>query len=220
MRIGKLGEGIVAMRKKFFIGLCFFVALAVAGPVQADGVGPGFCGCDLYHDGIINFRDFAMIAIEWWSEDCWPNNDYCNFADVDHSHTVRFGDIDVIHDCWLTEDTEPPTPDPMQWDPNIDESGFDGRPVGIHIGSAFNEWGATMRATPAAQDVSGLEFFFECTNDSGFNSGWITFPDGPPYIYSVLIGQQYYPAYFRVMARDITNRHNVTDWSSEVYIWD
>lgn len=206
------------MRTKLLIGLYLCLALAAPGLLRADE--RGFCGCDVYHDGIIDFRDFAVVALEWLNEDCWPENDYCNLADVDHSHAVRFGDIDVIHDCWLTEDTTPPTPDPMQWDPNDDGSGFDGRPVGVFIGPDTTfDWGATMRATPIADDVSGLEFYFECTNDGGYDSGWISFPDGPPYEYTVLTGQRYYTTYWRVRSRDITNRHNMTGWSSEERIF-
>ncbi|MHC4184326.1 MAG: hypothetical protein ACYSR4_00125 [Planctomycetota bacterium] len=189
------------------------VALS-AGPAQAEG---GLCGCDVVRNGLIDSADFAMFALYWGSDACWSGNDWCYGADFDQDGFVDGVDLDIITDCWLLEDTTAPTPDAMQWDPNVDESGYDGRPLGV--GSGPFDYYATMRAEPNTFDETGFEFFFECSH-SGYNSGWISFPEGPPYVYTVKVGSWGQVFTFRVRARDtsVNQDENVTDWSSEVGI--
>jgi hypothetical protein len=72
-------------------------------------------------------------------------------------------------------------------------------------------YGATMRAVQALDDVEGVEYFFECTTESGFNSGWQTERE-----YTVLLGRPGQRQRFQVKARDTSSSHNETGWSSEV----
>jgi hypothetical protein len=36
--------------------------------------------------------------------------------------------------CWLEEDTEAPSPEPMRWDYSVDANGFDGTPRVVQLG--------------------------------------------------------------------------------------
>jgi hypothetical protein len=175
----------------------------------------GWCSCDFFREGRINLLDLAELALWWGSEDCHLLN-WCETRDINHDGDVNFKDLNYIAVCWLDEDTSPPTPNPMRWDPNVDESGFDGTPREVWIGPDEWDWGATMRADPSTFDHTGLEFFFECRDDHRFDSGWISFPDGSPYVYTVVINKGF--AYsFRVRARDqsVNNASNITGWSPE-----
>ena len=187
--------------------------------IQEDSFGPGFCGCDFSGDGLINFDDFARFVPQLGMEDCWITNDWCDKYDLNHNGFVDYLDIAIIAGCWVSEDTTAPTPDPMQWDRSLDEGGFNGLPREIWIGpNETFDWGATMRADPNSDDDTGLEFYFHCTNLSGFDSGWISFPDGPPYKYTVMIGSKGWLSQWRVRARDrsINKDTNVTGWSTPV----
>jgi len=186
--------------------------------IQEDSYGPGFCGCDFSGNGAINFLDLAALG-PWWDydDDCWINNDWCEKADLNHDTDVNYEDLLIIVECWLDEDMSAPTPNPMQWDRSLDEGGFDGKPREYYIGpNPTFDWGAAMRADPNTADDTGFEFYFDCTNYSGYDSGWISFPEGLPYEYTVYIGQQGFPMQWRVRARDcsVNQDINVTGWSS------
>jgi hypothetical protein len=145
---------------------------------------------DNNRDGIVNFLDFANLAARWLERLDWYE--------------------------LPPEDTTPPTPDPMRWDETPDGNGFDGRPREVLVGpDPMWDWGATMRADPETSDVSGFEFYFECVDEPGFTSDWISF-SGPPYIYTVKTGQKGLLLKFRVKARDLSANRNETAWSEVV----
>jgi hypothetical protein len=131
---------------------------------------------------------------------------YQNETDWSATVTVRtLASVDLIA----------PVPDPMTWDLTQDPNGFDGTPREILIDpNALYGFGATMTATVAVDAGGGpVEYFFECTTDSGFNSGWIAFPAGQAPIYTVLLGRSGQGHRFRVKARD--QFRNETAWSPE-----
>ena len=103
-----------------------------------------------------------------------------------------------------------PTPDPMEWDLTQDPNGLDGRPREIVIDpNALYGNGATMTAVVAVDAGGGpVEYFFECTTNSGFSSGWQASE-----IYIVLLGRTGQGHRFRVKARD--QFRNETAWSTE-----
>ncbi len=196
------------------------------GNMTGDAI--GWCGCDLVREGRIDLADFAMFSLNWLDIDCSHFNDWCHESDINHDEYVNFKDLHVIVDCWLDEDTLPPEPDRMLWDSSLDANGCDGRPQEIHkypYGS-FDYW-ATMRADPNTFDDTGFEFYFQCTDSGytkvwpeGYSSGWISFPAGPPYIYSVEVGQSKLEHRFKVRARDTSINQNLTAWSTvEVTRW-
>jgi len=114
----------------------------------------------------------------------------------------------------VSADLIPPDPDPMTWDPTQDPNGFDGTPreVAIDVNGdgvigTFEYW-AQMTATVAVDAGGGpVEYFFECTTDSGFSSGWQASE-----IYVVLVGRSGQGHQFRVKARD--QFRNETAWST------
>jgi hypothetical protein len=65
-----------------------------------------------------------------------------------------------------------------------------------------------MRAVTATDDSGIVEYYFWCTNISGFSSGWIA-----DTTYTVQIGRAGQGLRFRVKARDAFG--NETDWSTE-----
>jgi hypothetical protein len=100
----------------------------------------------------------------------------------------------------VTVDIKPPTPDPMQWAPG-------GEPKELYGGGGWQDYYATMTAAQASDENGPVEYYFECTTQSGFNSGWQT-----SRTYTVLVGRTGQGHRFRVRARDAGG--NVTGWSS------
>lgn len=108
-------------------------------------------------------------------------------------------------------DTTPPTPDPMTW-----------QTVPYATGSTS----ISMTATTAS-DVSGVEYYFECTAGGGNDSGW---QDSPTYEDTGLQPDTQYT--YRVKARDKSPNLNETAYSStasattqssggaEIYVFD
>jgi parallel beta-helix repeat protein len=121
-------------------------------------------------------------------------------------------------------DNMAPLPDPMQWDDVNDANGFSGFPMEILMppGGQF-DYGVTMRAidaddqAPAGVAPAEVEYYFECLDDSGFNSGWRTVADYPVEdnrrTYTVKVGISGQFLRFRVRARDASDNLNMTDWS-------
>ena len=91
-------------------------------------------------------------------------------------------------------DNDPPSPDPMTW-------------ATTPYGSGSTE--ITMVATTAS-DISGVEYYFECTAGAGHDSGW---QDGTIYADTGLEPSTSYT--YRVMARDKSANQNPTGWSTE-----
>ncbi|MHC4343295.1 MAG: Calx-beta domain-containing protein [Planctomycetota bacterium] len=91
-------------------------------------------------------------------------------------------------------DNDPPSPDPMTW-------------ATMPYGSSSTA--VTMVATTAT-DVSGVEYYFECTAGAGSDSGW---QDSTIYVDSGLQPETSYT--YRVMARDKSANQNPTGWSTE-----
>jgi hypothetical protein len=108
----------------------------------------------------------------------------------------------------VSADLLAPLPDPMEWDPTVDPNGFDGTPKQIELddGTSFDYW-AEMTAVIAVDGGGGLvEYYFECTTESGFSSGWQVSE-----YYLVLLGRPGQGHVFRVRARDQFG--NMTAWS-------
>jgi hypothetical protein len=131
-------------------------------------------------------------------------------GDLDFDDDVDFFDLAIFANNWLVDigfepdpDTTPPEPDPMQW-----ASG--GEPHETYNCRGENYYCATMTAETAADPSGGVQYYFECTDESAFSSGWQSSPS-----YSVQVaaysGQNFR---FRVRARDIHD--NRTDWSTTV----
>jgi hypothetical protein len=125
-------------------------------------------------------------------------------GDLDYDDDVDFFDLAKLANNWLVDigiepipDTTPPEPDPMQWAPG-------GQPKEIQCPGGYC---ATMTAQTAMDPSGGVQYEFQCTDESGFNSGWQSSPS-----YTVLVsiysGHNYH---FRVRARDIHD--NRTAWS-------
>ncbi len=96
-------------------------------------------------------------------------------------------------------ETNPPTPNPMQFDPN-------GVPTEIFGGGGTFDYYATMTAVVATDASGAVEYFFECVDEAGFSSGWQA-----ANTYTVLVGRQGQGLRFRVRARD--QYGNETAWS-------
>jgi hypothetical protein len=84
------------------------------------------------------------------------------------------------------------------------------QPYEVKLGNDL-QYGATMIAAEAVDDQEGVEYFFQCTTESGFSSGWQSDRE-----YTVLVGRRSQRHRFRVKARDTSTSHNQTDWSSEI----
>ena len=66
-----------------------------------------------------------------------------------------------------------------------------------HGGGTFDYW-AEMTAVEATDASGDVEYFFECTTESGFSSGWQS-----SRTYQVKVGRRGQRQRFRVKARDV-----------------
>lgn len=130
-----------------------------------------------------------------------------------HSFVVRARDKSPYHDTTadsneVSVDLGPPTPDPMKWAPADPAQGLpDGKPREVYHGGGTWDYWAEMRAVEA-YDPCGVEYYFQCTTEGGFSSGWQDLPE-----YKKKVGRQGQRHIFRVKARDKSAFHNETGWS-------
>jgi predicted outer membrane repeat protein len=154
--------------------------------------------CDLFLDGLINFRDFAAFALHWLDEGCSDVNDWCSEADLTLDTYVNYDDLAFFTECWLVEDTSPPVPNPSEWEV---EPKWSSTPDAITMmaKTAFDAWG---------WDV---QYFFECLHGPGHSSTW---QSSTTYLDTGLdIAAEYG---YRVKARDELG--NETGWSEVGYV--
>jgi parallel beta-helix repeat protein len=99
-------------------------------------------------------------------------------------------------------ETDPPIPNPARW-------AVDGAPR--EVGDESNIFGyyAEMTAEEATDASGWVEYYFECTTESGFTSGWQSSP-----MYRILIGRSGQGHRFRTKIRDLYG--NETAWSEEL----
>jgi subtilisin family serine protease len=98
----------------------------------------------------------------------------------------------------VATDTTPPTPNPAEWD-------MQPQATGLHT--------VTMKAK-VATDRSDVNYYFECVNPepgADTNSGWVS---NTLYSFTTLSPGTIYG--FRFRARDKSDNHNQTDWSTTV----
>lgn len=124
-----------------------------------------------------------------------------------YKYRVRARDKSVNHNTtqWSSEvvvDLLAPTPNPMTWD---------SEPKEYHSGAGTFDYSVKMTATEATDDSGTVEYYFQCTTESGFSSGWQTSRE-----YKVKVGRAGQRHAFRVKARDPSASRNETAWSSEI----
>ncbi len=93
----------------------------------------------------------------------------------------------------LSPDTIPPTPDPMSF----------------AVSPSMQGAGAITMTATTASDISGVEYYFECTSGGGNDSDW---QDSPSYTDSGLSPETTYV--YRVKARDKSPSNNETGFSA------
>jgi hypothetical protein len=130
-------------------------------------------------------------------------------GDLDFDDDVDFFDLAKLANNWLVDigfdpplDTTAPEPNPMQW-----ASG--GEPKEIYGGGGSFDYSATMTAKTATDPSGGIQYYFDCLDESGFDSSWQGSPS-----YTVLVGGSGQGLRFRAKARDILG--NETGWSTTV----
>ncbi|MHC4633379.1 MAG: hypothetical protein ACYS9C_19210, partial [Planctomycetota bacterium] len=128
-------------------------------------------------------------------------------GDLDYDGDVDFFDLAKLANNWLVDvgsespiDTTPPEPDPVLWAEG-------GEPKEIERSSSF--W-YTMKADIATDPSGGVQYYFECTTESGFSSSWQSSPT-----YEVEVGTSGQVDWFRVKARDIHHNESLY-WSTEL----
>jgi hypothetical protein len=104
--------------------------------------------------------------------------------------------LKVISSDDRLDDTTAPNPDPMTWATEPE---------------AASSSSISMTATTASDDLSGVEYYFECTSGGGHNSGW---QDNPIYTDTGLSPDTQYT--YKVKARDKSSNQNETGWSGSL----
>jgi hypothetical protein len=148
--------------------------------------------CDLVYDGIINFRDFAILAEKWLAKGCSDTNTWCQGRDFTFDTLLNMEDIAFLADCWLVRDTEPPVPDPSLWE--VEPYVSSPSSVTMAAELAFDAWGWNV------------QYYFQCFRGNCHDSGW---RDSPAYTDTGLTAGTRYA--YRVKARDEIG--NETEWS-------
>ncbi|MHC4212471.1 MAG: right-handed parallel beta-helix repeat-containing protein, partial [Planctomycetota bacterium] len=153
--------------------------------------------CDLIRDGIINFKDFAKMAMSWLDDGCTFGNNYCDGADFTSDGYVNNIDLGFLADCWLLRDVLPPSPNPSQW---LIE------PYSVSLSAPYS-MSMTARTTYDAWGWD-VEYFFECVSDDSYDSDWQL--DSTYVVPGLSLGDE---LCFKVRTRDGVG--NLTDWSLE-----
>ena len=137
-----------------------------------------------------------------------PEYTVSSLPDGLYSFVVRARDKSPNHNTTsnsvtATVDLQPPTPNPMKWAQG-------GEPDEVYRGGgSLTGYWAQMTAAEATDPDGDVEYFFECTSNSSFSSGW----QSSTY-YEVQIGRRGQLLRFRVKARDIYG--NETGYSPEL----
>jgi subtilisin family serine protease len=153
---------------------------------------------DLMKDGIINFYDFAILALSWLNEGCGEPNSWCGGADLTADTHVDTEDLVLVTDCWLARDTFAPEPNPSQW--AIEPYAASSTSVGMRAVAALDLlWGFPVR------------YYFECDSGDCNDSGWQA---EPTYTDTNLTADTEFS--YKVKTRDIVG--NETDWSVVRYV--
>ena len=152
--------------------------------------------CDMFFDHIINFKDFAVFAWNWFRDDCSDDNGWCDGADTTFDTYVNFDDLFLLTECWLVEDIVAPLPDPGEW--AIEPYSSSTASISMVAKTAVDTWG---------WDV---EYYFECAYGDCSNSDW---QSDPNYTDSGLDPNTEYG--YRVRACD--EYGNETGWSAIGY---
>jgi hypothetical protein len=114
--------------------------------------------CDLVRDGTITFQDFAAFATNWLKQGCAETNGWCNGADFTFDSKVDARDLATFAECWLVSDTTPPVPNPSQW--QTEPFMASGTSASMMAATSVDDWGWPV------------EYYFECTEGGGHDSGW------------------------------------------------
>jgi len=127
---------------------------------------------------------------QWQDSHVYRRN---NLAKGTHSFVVRVRDKSPTQNTngnsvQVTVDLQPPTPDPMLWE---------SEPAEVHGGGGSFDYSAEMTAAEATDPSGSVQYYFECTTESGFSSGWQS-----SRTYKVKIGRSGQRQRFRVKARD------------------
>ncbi len=118
-----------------------------------------------------------------------------NLPKGDYSFVVRTRDKSprrntTANSTEITLDLQPPTPDPMKW-------ADDGEPAETYGGGGSFDYWAEMTAAEATDASGTVEYYFQCTTEPGFSSGWQSSTE-----YKVKVGRSNQRHQFRVKARD------------------
>ena len=75
------------------------------------------------------------------------------------AYNICGGNSLYSNEAWATTDVDPPTPDPMEW------------AIQPYVSGTSS---ITMVVAEASDQGGGIEYYFECTNGGGHDSGWQT----------------------------------------------
>jgi hypothetical protein len=112
---------------------------------------------DINNDGWVDYNDMALFA-EFWLTDMSPQP-----GDLNRDVAVTLQDFSLLADNWGIQPPSPtpPQPDPMTW---------------ATMPYPTSQTTIAMIATIATStDGSGVEYYFEYTQDPAYNSGWVSF---------------------------------------------
>lgn len=113
--------------------------------------------CDLVFDGVIDMADMDAFTQQWLREDCSDENGWCGGADFNYDTVVDLEDESVISSCWMVEDTQPPIPNPSEW--QIVPFSNSTSSISMTAKKTYDMWG---------KDV---QYYFECS-DANHSSSW------------------------------------------------
>jgi hypothetical protein len=150
--------------------------------------------CDLVHNGVIDFNDFAKFAMAWLNTGCSEANGWCSGADFTFDSKVNLNDLALFAECWLVRDTTPPVPNPVEWEVAPEMSG--GTAAQMIAAEVIDAWWG-----------SEVEYYFQCAHGEGHDSGW---QKSRVYVDTRLKSGLEYS--YRVKARDVLG--NETKWST------
>ncbi len=116
--------------------------------------------CDLSQDGIVNISDLQDFVLHWLETGCSAANNFCSGADFNFDAIVNLADFAKFADCWLVADTNPPYPNPAEW--QVEPYAVSQSSIAMIAKKAFDIWS------------NNVYYYYECVSGACNDSGWLS----------------------------------------------
>jgi len=134
-----------------------------------NGYPPCWPLCDFDRDYLVNFKDFAVLAMQWLEVDCGAPY-WCGKTDVDFSGTTDIGDLKIFTENWLTETEKWWLWPVSHWKFDEGEGSTVYDSIGNNDGTIYGVTWTTGKIGDYALDFDGVNDYVEILNSESIQS--------------------------------------------------